>query len=523
MIVVYVDVPTDGLGDVSLSDKVARSLAERYPDQKIVKLYSYDQPIGARVRIIEEKGFIERSSWERQMRLHRIRPQVDMLLECSIYGKKSVKSLAFGAKNIPHVKINEYSWLRGCVQRHDDGFETFKLRPGLGSDEIGVYIPENVPQQEKAHRDNSLGMSYVHEFWITMSYMHNHLQYCLKRQQSGFHLAFDFAGWRVKEANKLMRRQAKRVGYKLRDIDMAAQPYNLSQSSSYDEVLAAIDKVKQRYSERRVYVSLIMPYLSGAVFRRLQAHTGPMVATTGDHSTTDAWMQGKVVNFEWRLSKAPFYKHYLKRMKSRLSSSAYQCLLALNTPDEQVSRREAPSRPKLRRLLTDANLEEISKASAAVVREKHMMLAVNGLTDKLILPSTVKQALLELNGAHTIRVKVRHFLDAIDRGAPTRSKRLCGIVPAMNRQRIDDFILRARVDCANGSIRTQDLPAVFAKSLNELMQVLVKNERKSTPSRSIRCIMDAAKAHFGIDFDRPNVAGASDLSRHDGVETKPVC
>lgn len=515
MIVVYLDVPEFGMGDIGFAQKLANAVKKRYPRQNVVKVYSIKSLDDPRVDMLEGSGFV---SYERFIK----NEPVDLLLEGPVYDRTKLDKFITPGRKLPHIKLSEYSFSSSSSIGRQKALATvaYVLRTGLADDELGVLLDDAGPREEKASDEDTLpeldiplcGFSYGvtavgsggDQLRDRYRYCRDHMLYTqLRLPQQRVHVRLDFnitmpllkdmmsAAMNDKVLGHIYRFNSsrRRHGGTKRNISVVDLTRALSQTSTYTDVFQAINAEVDRVSRipKKHYVSFVLPRLNTDVFKKLQLSAGDLVFVTGDQSFVEALQAGKIVSYECQSWKMALLKNYLKQMKRCLSADAYRLVELLNKQNVDFytfTYRDELSALFLRRDL----LEEIKRENRRFVEAKDLAKNVFRITDKLMLPVKVRMQLLHIDCWVLYKERIRGFLDQIDQTCPQHSLRACGLFSAKNRARVDAFLLKARIHCASGSIRPSDLPQLICDDLQELVTDLITEGSQ----RTIECIMQAA-------------------------------
>ncbi|MDF1655677.1 MAG: hypothetical protein P1U34_11250 [Coxiellaceae bacterium] len=484
-IVVYLDVPTYGLGDVYFAHKIAEMLQRKYPaPQQVIKIYQCNRNVDREAHL-KRLGFIAKADW-----LH-TRPidfELDMVVECPMYGQSSLDWLVDLEDMPPHLMISEYSWDASVGKVCSERLRPIKLKTGFAHDEIGVIAAPRAElsgagvggaiAEEKQPYDDSVGVSYCKGHVGRLRYTVNHFKHMLaRREKIAIQLAF---GNRSSVPNCLeyLGPFFEKHGYRTKEFLIS--DYGIDNTSSFEEIVETLNDIKRSVREESdclQYITILMPSLPTDIFKQLRAYAGSVEADTGDQSFIEGLEAGKVICYEAPIEtigtrnfshKADLRRLYLECMKEALSADAYRLLQLVNVSDEDIISSvddmtlvDYFSRVEL--------MDEISAANKILVAKHDLSKELFQVTDEWLLPANVRIALNTISDEALLSV-VQGFLDELNAVFPVSRVSACRLIAGGNRAAIRRFIARVQRLCDHGLVEDlrDQLPQALRRLENDL-------------------------------------------------------
>ncbi len=392
-LIVYINVPGYGLGDINFAHKLSELLQRRYgSSHEIIKIYQCLRR-SERAAVLEAMGFIEKQRW---IDGRRDDVAIDMVFEGPIYGQESIDWLMPKRRTKPpHLMLSEYDWQQSCGDCVSKHFTPVKVTTGFAKESLGVLrsLPDVAEYKVDDTANSAVGLSYCKthvgrlRYFINLCYRQRALE-----QKVCVHLAF---GKRSSVPNciEYLGDFFKRLD--IRTLEFNEKDLGFDQNVSFERMVEIIQAVQREHSahDHRTHITILMPSLPPEVYRRISEYAGSLVAKTGDQSFVEALELGKVVSYELYTQtvgmellshKAAFHKNYMARMREMLTDGAYELLYQLNLPDDKVL--ESVSNDAIIPLLADRRLmQEISFANRALVVGCDMAAKLFNRVDRLLV------------------------------------------------------------------------------------------------------------------------------------------
>ncbi|MDF1761412.1 MAG: hypothetical protein P1U40_12840 [Coxiellaceae bacterium] len=492
-IVVYLNVPTYGYGDIYFAHKIAELLQRRYPaPQQVIKMYECKRN-RERVSHLEHLGFISKSQWLSH------RPDgldLDMVVECPMYGHESLNWLVDSDDTPPHVMISEYSWHASVGKVLSTKLRPIRLKTGFAKDEMGVIASHGsriadaagagIIVAEKTLQDDSIGISYCKGYVGRLRYTINHCKQMLaNKQPMVMQLAF---GNRSSVPNCLEYLAPFFAKHNCGVNEVAISDYGIDESSSFEEIIGVLEHIKElpkTETTKHYYTAILMPSLPSRVFKQLRDYAGSLEADTGDQSFIEGLEAGKVICYELSMEtigklqfshKANLRRLYLERMQERLSADACHLLQLLNVDDEDII--ASVDDDAIIALLARSELmAEISKANQALVVDHDLSANLFRITDKLLTVARVRAKLSTVHEPAGVKLMVQRFLTQLDSLYPRSCFVGCRVFGAAKAMPIQRFVMQMQRLC-DGDLITE-LRTLLPQALRRLENTLLDHKAGS--------------------------------------------
>ena len=492
-IVVFLNVPTYGYGDIYFAHKIAELLEQRYPaPQQVIKIYECRRN-RERVSHLERLGFISKMQWLS------CRPEgldLDMVVECPMYGHESLNWLVDSDDMPPHVMMSEYSWHASVGKVMSTKLRPIKLKTGFAKHEIGVIVTHGSRiadaagagemVAEKTLQDDSIGVSYCKGFVGRLRYTINHCkQMIANKQPMVMQLAF---GNRASVLNCLEYLTPFFAKHDCGVSEVAISDYGIDESSSFEEIIAVLEHIKQlpkTETTKHYYTAILMPSLPSRVFKQLRDYAGSLEADTGDQSFIEGLEAGKVICYETSMEtigklrfshKADLRRLYLERMQERLSVEAFRLLQLLNVDDEDIIASVGDdaiiallARPEL--------MAEISKANQALVADHDLSANLFCITDNLLTVARVRAKLGTVHEPAGVKLMVQRFLTELNSLYPRTRSVGCRVFGGGKAMPIQRFVMQMQRLCEGDAIA--ELQTLLPQALRRLENYLLDHKAES--------------------------------------------